>query len=169
MIRKHFTAALSSIVLLSTLCFTPTTRAQAQSGTASRTDPVLLLNNSGYRFLPTDELVPEAPATEKSRAAVQKMGLGREARVEVKLRDQTKVKGYVSAAEEDFFTVTDAKTGRSQMIRYAEVASVKKPGHGFSTATWLIIGAAATAALVIGITVVKPVVCDGGAQSRGLC
>jgi hypothetical protein len=106
---------------------------------------------------------------EKSRATVQKIGLGREARVEVKLRDQTKVKGYVSGAEEDSFTVTDAKTGTSQTVRYAEVASVKKPGHGLSTATWVIIGAATAAAIIIGVTVVKPVVCDGGAQSRGLC
>jgi len=127
---------------LSTFCFSSTTRAQT---------------------------VPDAQATEKARATVQKIGLGRDASVEVKLRDQTKVKGYVSAAEDDFFTVTDARTGKSQTVGYAEVVSVKKPGHGFSTATWLIIGGAATAAIVIGITVVKPVVCDGGAQSRGLC
>jgi hypothetical protein len=130
---------------------------------------MLPVNKSCYRCFPSIELVPDTQATEKSRATVQKIGLGRDARVEVKLHDQTKIKGYVSAAEEDFFTVTDAKTGKSQTVRYAEVASVKKPGHGLSTATWVIIGAVATAAIVIGVTVVKPVVCDGGAQSRGLC
>jgi hypothetical protein len=127
------------------------------------------LNKICYRCFPPIELVPDAQAMEKSRATVQKIGLGRDARVEVKLHDQTKIKGYVSAAEEDFFTVTDAKTGKSQTVPYAEVASVKKPGHGLSTATWVIIGAAVTAAIIIGVTVVKPVVCDGGAQSRGLC
>jgi hypothetical protein len=58
---------------------------------------------------------------------------------------------------------------RSEMfiVGYAEVASVKKLGQGLSAATWVIIGAAVTAGIVIGATVVKPVVCDGGAQSRG--
>jgi redox-regulated HSP33 family molecular chaperone len=140
--RKHFAIVLSSIVLFSTFCFSSTTRAQS---------------------------VPDAQSAEKARATVQKIGLGRDARVEVKLRDQTKVKGYVSAAEQDFFTVTDSKTGTSQTVRYAEVAKVKKPGHGLSTTAWVMIGAAATAAIIIGIAVVKPVVCDGGAQSRGLC
>jgi len=161
--------ALTSIVLLSTFCFSSTTRAQTQYGTASGSDRMLSLNKSCYRIFPSVELVPDAQTTEKARTTVQKIGLGRDARVEVKLHDQTKIKGYVSAAEEDFFTVTDAKTGTSQTVRYAEVASVKKPGRGLSTATWVILGAAATAAIIIGVTVVKPVVCDGGAQSRGLC
>ena len=142
MIRRNFTIALTSIVLLSTFCFSSTTRAQT---------------------------VADAQAADKARATVQTIGLGRDARVEVKLHDQSKLKGYVSATEQDFFTVTDSKTGTSQTVRYAEVANVKKPGHGFSRATWVIIGAAATAAIIIGVTVVKPVVCDGGSQSRVLC
>lgn len=142
MIRKHFAIALSTTLLFSTFCFSSTTRAQA---------------------------LPDAQAAEKARATVGKIGLGREARVEVKLRDQTKIKGYVSAAEQDFFTVTDSKTGTSQTVRYAEVAKVKKPSHGFSATTWAIVGAVAAAAIIVGVTVVKPVVCDGGAQSRGLC
>ena len=143
MIRKHFAIALSTTLLFSTFCLSSTTRAQT---------------------------LPDAQAAEKARATVEKIGLGREARVEVKLRDQTKIKGYVSAAEQDFFTVvTDSKTGTSQTVRYAEVAKVKKPGHGFSATTWAIVGAVAAAAIIVGVTVVKPVVCDGGAQSRGLC
>lgn len=46
---------------------------------------------------------------------------------------------------------------------------MKKPGGGLSTRTWVIIGAAAAAAVIVGVTVIKPVLCDGGAQTRGLC
>lgn len=100
---------------------------------------------------------------ERARARVQKIGVGREARVEVKLRDKSKVKGYVSAAGEDSFTVADSQTGASQTIAYADVTEVKKQGNGLSTRTLVIIGAAAVAAIIVGVTVIKPVVCDGGA------
>jgi hypothetical protein len=100
---------------------------------------------------------------DEARAKVQKMGVGRDARVEVRLRDNTKVKGYVSAAERDSFTVTDSKTGATRAVTYAEVTHVKKPGGGLSTRGWVIIGAAAVAAVIVGVTVIEPVLCDGGA------
>ena len=106
----------------------------------------------------------DAQLAERSRARVQKLGVGRDARVEVKLRDNTRLKGYVSAAGEDSFTVTDSKTGASQMVAYTDVAQVKKPGGGGpSMRTWAIIGGAAVAAVIVGVTVIKPVLCDGGA------
>jgi hypothetical protein len=92
------------------------------------------------------------------------VGVGRDARVEIKLRDHTKLKGYVGEAAEDSFTLIDAKTSAPRTIPYADVEQLKKPGSGgISTRTWVIIGAAAVAAVVIGVTVIKPVVCDGGA------
>jgi hypothetical protein len=109
-----------------------------------------------------------AQAAGKARASVQKLGLGRNARVEVKLRDNTKLKGYISAAEQDSFTVTDSKTGDAKTVAYADVSNVKKSGGGLSTRTWLIIGGAAVAAVVVGI-IVKPAVCNGGAQTRFPC
>lgn len=97
------------------------------------------------------------------------MGVGRDARVEVRLRDNTKLKGSISVAGEDSFTITDSKTGASQTVAYADVTQVKRPRGGLSTRMWVIIGAAAVAAVVVGVTVIKPVACDGGAQTGGLC
>jgi hypothetical protein len=110
----------------------------------------------------------DAQLTLEARGKVQKLGLGRDARVEVKLRDSTKLKGYISEAGQDSFTVTDSKTGAAQSVAYRDVAQVKKPGSGLSTRAWIIIGAAAVAAVVVAI-IVKPAVCDGGAQSRFPC
>lgn len=104
----------------------------------------------------------------KARADVSKRGMGRDARVEVKLRDNTKVKGYISEAGQDTFTVTDSKTGASKTMAYADVSQVKKQGGGLSTRTWIILGAVAAAVVVVGI-VAKPAVCDGGAQTRFPC
>ena len=104
-----------------------------------------------------------AGPAEKARAAVQKLGVGPKRRVEVKLQDGTKLKGSISATGEDTFTVTDSKTGAPRTVAYADVAQVKGPGSGLSARTWLIIGAAAAAAVIVGVTVVEPVLCDGGA------
>jgi hypothetical protein len=102
-------------------------------------------------------------AAEKALATVQKLGLGRDARVEVRLRDNTKLKGYISASDDDSFTVTNLKTGATQDVAYSETLDVKKSGGGLSKLTWGIIGGAAAAAVIVGLTVIKPVVCDGGA------
>jgi hypothetical protein len=104
-----------------------------------------------------------AQYAEQARVKVHKAGTGQKARVEVKLRDNTRLKGYISQASADSFIVTDAKTGATTTVAYADVAQVKKSGGGLSPLTWGIIAGAGVAALVVGLTVVKPVVCDGGA------
>ena len=105
----------------------------------------------------------DAAPAEKARAAVQKIGTGEKARVEVKLRDNTKLKGYVSAADEDSFTVTDRKTGATTNVAYADALQVKKAGGGLSPVTWAIIGGSAAAAIIVTKVVLYPVLCDGGA------
>jgi hypothetical protein len=110
----------------------------------------------------------DARATEKIRSSVEKIGVGGNARVDVKLRDNTQLKGYISDANQDSFTVVDNKTGARNSVSYADASSVKKTSRGVSTKTWLIVGAAAIGAVVTWI-IVKPVLCDGGAQSRGPC
>ncbi len=102
-------------------------------------------------------------AAEETRAAVQKLGVGTKKRVEVRMQDGTKLRGSISAAGEDTFTVTDSKTGQPQTVSYTDVARVKKSGGGLSARTWIIIGAAAVTAVIVGVTVVEPVLCDGGA------
>ena len=86
----------------------------------------------------------------------------------MKLRDTTKVKGNLGNITPDAFTVADSKTGVTSTISYAEVVDIKKAGGGLSTKTWLILGAVAVGTVVTWI-VVKPAVCDGGAQTRGIC
>ena len=107
-------------------------------------------------------------AAAKSRLKVEKLGVGPNARVEVKLQDGSKLKGYVSATDQDSFTVTDRKTGATSVGRYTEVSEVKKPGGGLSTKSWIIFGAVAAGVVVTWI-IVKPAFCDGGAQTRGIC
>ena len=114
------------------------------------------------------QTITQLKATEKARASVLKLGVGPTSRVEITLNDKSKVKGYISEAGQDAFTVKDSQSGSSQKINYSDVAQVKKPGSGLSTGTWLIIGGAAAAAVVVSV-IAKPAFCDGGAQSRFPC
>jgi small nuclear ribonucleoprotein (snRNP)-like protein len=140
MFRRAFAIMLSGVLLVTAFGFQP---ALAQTGN-------------------------ETQALEKVRARVQKIGVGRNARVEVKLRDNTQLKGYISAADQDSFTVIDSKTGSTRTVSYADSSSVKKAGSGLSAKTWIILGAAAVGAAVTWV-IIKPALCDGGAQTRGPC
>jgi hypothetical protein len=105
---------------------------------------------------------------EKTRSKVQRLSVERDKKMEVKLRDNTKYKGYITAIEPDSFTFSDAKTAQTQKFAYSEVEDVKKAGGGISTKTWIIIGSVA-AGSIITWAIVKPAFCDGGAQTRGIC
>lgn len=109
-----------------------------------------------------------AAEIEKIRAKVQTLAASKDSQVQVKFRDNTKLKGYINSVEPVSFKLRDAKDGTSQSIAYSEVDSVSKAGGGVSTKTWLIIGGVAAGAVTTWM-IVKPAVCDGGAQSRGPC
>lgn len=83
----------------------------------------------------------------KVKASVLKLGTGEASRVRVTLRDKTRVEGYVSAAGEESFTVTDPKTGLATTVAYPQVRSVK--GNNLSTGAKIAIGAGVAAAVVL--------------------
>ena len=105
---------------------------------------------------------------DKIRAKVQTLSATKDTQVEVKFRDRTKLKGYIDSVEPVTFKLRDPKLGTTQSIAYSEVDSISKAGDGISTKTWLIVGGVAAGAVTTWL-IVKPAVCDGGAQTRGIC
>ena len=65
---------------------------------------------------------------ERVRADVAKRGVGKKARVTVKLENGSKLKGYISQAGDDSFTLTDSETGQAKTLAYGDVTQVKKQG-----------------------------------------
>ena len=128
---------------------------------------LILLTAFGFQGARAQTL-GDSQATEKLRSKVQKMGVGVNARVEVKLKDNSQFRGYISDASQDSFTVVERTSGSNKTVSYADASSVKKAGSGVSTKTWIILGAAVVGAAVTWV-IVKPMVCDGGAQDRGPC
>jgi hypothetical protein len=80
----------------------------------------------------------ETRFAEKVKAGIGKLGTGAEARVEVKLRDKTKLKGYVGEAGADSFVVVNEKTGATATVTYAQVKQVK--GNNYSRGVEIAIG-----------------------------
>ena len=81
----------------------------------------------------------------KVKESVLKFGTGQSARVKVKLRDKTKLQGYISAADDEQFTVTDA-TGMATTVTYPQVKSVQ--GNNLSTGAKIAIGVGIAAAVI---------------------
>jgi len=107
----------------------------------------LLINLAGMRLAYADSKEEkQARFAEKVKASVLKLGTGEAARVKVKLRDQTKLEGYISVADGETFTVTNPKTGMATVVAYPQVKSVK--GNNLSTGAKIAIGAGIAAAVI---------------------
>jgi hypothetical protein len=87
----------------------------------------------------------EARFEEKVKEGVRKLGTGEATRVEVRLRDKTKLEGYISEAGENNFVVVDA-SGANHTVPYPQVKKVK--GNNLSTGARIAIGVAIVAAIL---------------------
>jgi hypothetical protein len=85
-------------------------------------------------------------SAEKVKAGIAKLGTGPSARVEVKLRDKRKLKGYISEISYDHFVVNDTK-GIATTVAYPQVKQVK--GNNLSTGAKITIGIGVVALLVL--------------------
>jgi hypothetical protein len=91
----------------------------------------------------------------KIKAKVQKIGAGEKAKVRVKLRDGTELRGYVSSIGNDSFSVTDSGARKASSLSYADVASVK--GKGLSTAAKVLIVTGIGLGIVVAIVAIHGV------------
>ncbi|HJR08051.1 MAG TPA: hypothetical protein VJ842_12385 [Pyrinomonadaceae bacterium] len=75
------------------------------------------------------------------KVKVARLGVGERARVTVKFKDGTKLKGYVSQVKDEEFIVRDRKTDVPSVVLYRDVARVES-NRGHSTARNVAIGTA---------------------------
>jgi len=99
----------------------------------------------------------EINKVEKLKADVLKRGTGEKSKVIVKMKDGTKLKGFISQTGQDSFDLTNSKTKQTTAVAYREVAQVKK--QGLSTGAKIAIGVG----VGVGITAVVLAVAVRGA------
>lgn len=103
--------------------------------------------------LATGKTEKEAKFTEEVKNGIAKLGTGRDAKLKLKLKDGTKIKGYISEIGNDSFKVQNEKTGESVSIGYSQVKQAK--GNNLSKKTAIILGFAALFTVLIIVLVAQ--------------
>ena len=101
----------------------------------------------------------DASLSEKVKTGIVKLGTGQSSRVSLKLKDKTKLAGYISEIGDESFVVTNLESGERTTVAYPNVAQVK--GNNLSTRTKVIIGVAIAAGIAITLYIVRGAFCDG--------
>lgn len=110
---------------------------------------IVLLANVAYpsRVFAGDKQEKEAKFAQKIKSELEKLGTGPDARVQVKMRDKTKLKGHISEISYEYFVVVDNKTGSPATINYSQVEQVK--GNNRSTGAKILIGVGIAVAVLV--------------------
>lgn len=94
-----------------------------------------------------NETNKEKEFSEKVKSEILKLGTGSDAKITVKLKDGTKIKGYVSEIRSDSFLVVNEKNGNATEVQYSQPKQVR--GNNLSKGT--IIGI--TLGIAVGIII----------------
>jgi hypothetical protein len=113
----------------------------------------MLIQLAGAHPIMANSPKKEADQIEKVRAGIARLGVGPQARVKLKLRDNTRLEGYVSEAGTDHFTVIEKQTGAATSLQYSQVKQVKGNNLSKGAKIGIGIGAALGVALLIAYAV----------------
>lgn len=93
---------------------------------------ILVINLSfGATVYAETKVEKEAKFIEKVKADIAKLGTGKDSRIQVKLKDGTKLKGYIGQINENSFVVIDERSGAPTEVPYPKTKQVK--GNNLST------------------------------------
>jgi len=108
-----------------------------------------------FLVVPVTRVAAQRPqmTADQAKVEVAKLGLGEKARATITLKNGTKIKGYVSRADETDFVVRDRKTDTPTTVNYADVVKVQK-NRGHSTARNLAIGIGIGAGALLAIILI---------------
>jgi hypothetical protein len=119
-----------------------------------------LFNFNGASVLAKTEIEKQAKHEAKVKQSILKLGVGKDARIAVRLKDKTQLVGFISEAGESSFVMTDAKAGTSRVLAYSDVAHAK--GHNLSTGAKIAIGVGIVVAIILLLILKKYCDNEGG-------
>ena len=86
---------------------------------------LLVIAVTSTSSLAQEQSVTDQTLAENVKLKVTKLGLGKRTRVEIKLKKNGKLKGYIGQIGENGFTVVDSKHGTVTPVPYSEVQQIK--------------------------------------------
>ena len=104
-------------------------------------------------------LEKESRYAQKIKASLLELGTGDAARVTVKLKDKTKLTGYIKEIGDRSFVIADAATASATTVPYPDVVQVH--GNNLSTGAKIAITVAIIVAAAIILYSVRGAFCDG--------
>lgn len=94
-----------------------------------------------------------AQTVETIKVKLAKLGVGEKAKATIRLKNGSKIKGYVALADEEDFVIRDRKTNAPTTIRYHDVMRVES-NQGHSTLNNIAIGAGIGAGLIFSMILI---------------
>lgn len=94
----------------------------------------------------------QAQHNAKITNAIGKLGVGKDARISVKLREGKRIEGFIRETRDDIFVVADLNTGITTEVAYRDVKRVT--GHNLSTGAKVAIGVG----IAVGVLIVLAVI-----------
>jgi hypothetical protein len=89
----------------------------------------------------------EEKLVETVKTKITKLGTGSDAKIKLKLKDGTKLKGYIIESNENGFAVMNSKTGQPVSVSYSQVGQAK--GNNLSSGVIIAIGVVAAIVFII--------------------
>lgn len=80
---------------------------------------------SGMVVSATPKTGDDEKRAEKVRTEIRKLGTGPDAQIKLKLRDKTKLEGYISEANDNDFTVVSSHNGAAMTVAYPQVGQAR--------------------------------------------
>ena len=80
----------------------------------------------------------EEKLAEKVKTGIAKLGTGQSARAKIKLKDGSKINGYITQADENRFVIMDSGTNQPIAVEYYKVKQIK--GNNLSDGAAILIG-----------------------------
>jgi hypothetical protein len=115
----------------------------------------LLLLNLHMSVVAARTIDEDSKFAAKVKTEVAQLGSGTAARVEVELRDRTKLKGYILQSDANEFVLVNARDGKVVGVSYPQVRTVK--GNNLATGVKVAIGIGlAVLALAVFCKLYKP-------------
>jgi hypothetical protein len=85
----------------------------------------LILFNQNVAVLAQTQSGINDKTLEKLKAKVEKLGVGKDSKIKITLKDGTKLDGFISARDENGFDITIKDSGEVRNVKYADIKKVK--------------------------------------------
>ena len=93
--------------------------------------------------------------SERLKAKIEKLGVGKDSKIKVTLKDETKLNGFISARDENSFDITMKKNGEVRNVKYADVKKAEGKNSLLAVKIILSVGVVVGALFLIGVAAAR--------------